>query len=105
MSTNTLALFISRATPSEKKDFAQRVGGSYQYLVYHLPKTERKGWREPNPELAARIEEVTEAMARESGGRLPRVYRTELNRACRGCRFAKRCLGDRAIAAEFEVLN
>ena len=44
-------------------------------------------------------------MARESGGRLPSVYRTELNRACRGCRFAKRCLGDRAIAAEFEVLT
>lgn len=105
MSTNTLAVFISRATLAEKRDFAKRIGSTYAYAIYHLPKSDREGWREPRPELAARIEEVTVAMSRESGGRLPVVWRVELNTACRGCKFAQRCLRDKAIAAEFEVVG
>lgn len=105
MSTNTLARWMELATVREKEELAERVGSSYAYVVFHLPKTERKNWREPKPALAAGIEEATIAMARASKGRLPVVYRTELNSACRGCKFAARCLGDKAIAAEFEVLG
>ena len=101
MSNYTLERFRELATTAERKELANTCGTSMEYLFYHVA----KGRREPNPALAARIEEATIAMARSSKGRLPVVYRTEMNTACRGCKFAIRCLGDKAIAAEFEVLG
>jgi hypothetical protein len=44
-------------------------------------------------------------MAKGSGGRLPIVWRTDLVTACRQCEFARRCLGDRALASEFGVVK
>jgi hypothetical protein len=88
------------ADTSEKQLLADACGSTYAYVTYHLA----KGRREPDATLAARIETATRLIARGTGGRLFTVYRTELNTACRECVFAQRCLGDKAIAAEFPLV-
>lgn len=97
---NALEHFRSKATAAEKQALADACGTSYSYLWFHLA----KGRREPDALLSAKIEAATTLMSRQSDGRLPVVYRTELNSACRACQFARRCLGDKAIAAEFPII-
>ena len=97
---NTLERLRELATAVEKHALADACGTSYDYLFYHVA----KGRREPDAVLAAKIEAATTLLSKQSKGRLPVVYRVELNSACRACQFAQRCLGDKAIAAEFPIL-
>lgn len=98
-----LKLWMRAATADEQLDLAQRVGTSRTYL-YHLAAEEGAGYRrEPSPVLAAAIESATRDMHKASGGRLPRIYRTDMVSACRECAFAKKCLGEIALRAEFPL--
>lgn len=102
---NLFKTWMRLATPDEQKLLAHRAGTTRQYL-YHLAADEGASYkREPQPELAAAIERETEAMHKASGGRLPRIYRTDLVTACANCEFAKKCLGAAALRADFPLVT
>lgn len=103
MSTITpLKQWLRAAQPADLAALAKAVGTSELY-IRHLSADESKRYhREAKPALAAAIERETLAMSKASGGRLPVVYRTDLNGTCRQCAFARKCLGeDTTIASEF----
>lgn len=97
---NVFKLFMRAATTDEQKLLAHQVGTSRAYL-YQIS----GNFREPSPELAAAIERETEAMHKASKGRLPRIYRTDLVKACANCEFAARCLGAAAVRADFPIVT
>ena len=102
---NVMKLFMKAATADEQRMLAEKAGTTRQYL-YHLSADEDKNYtREPRPKLASAIERVTAEMHKASKGRLPKVYRTDLVSACRECEFAKRCLGENALRADFPVVT
>lgn len=101
-----LRAWMLAATPDEHRILAERVGTSKAYL-HHLSAGEDSNYRrEPKASLAAAIERETKAMHRASGGRLPAVYRTDLNSTCRECEFARKCLGESvATRSEFQIVD
>jgi hypothetical protein len=103
---NLLKQWRSVSTKEEQQLLAHRVGTTHTYLFYHLAADEATKYkREPDPELAKAIERETEAMHKASKGRLPRIYRTDLVKACAQCEFAQRCLGAAAVRADFEIVT
>lgn len=92
--------WMAAATAEEQEALAQRVsttrGNLYQYAG---------GYRAASAERAGQIETATADMHRLSKGRLPRVYRTDLCEACRGCQYAAKCLGARAVVSEFPIVD
>jgi hypothetical protein len=103
MSSTQLKHWMTLASTPEQEALAHRAGTTRPYL-YHLTSTNAKAAREAQPALAKRIEEVTKDLHRASQGRLPVVYRTDLNAACRACEFARQCLGSKAVASDFDRL-
>lgn len=100
-----LKAWLKAATPDERAALASRAGTSTQYLNHLSAGEETKYRREAKPALAAAIERETQAMAKASAGRLPVVWRTDLNAHCRSCAFAQKCLGDVATRSEFAILE
>lgn len=100
-----LSAWLRAATPAERDDLAQRVGTSTQYLGHLAADETKKYKREAKPALAAAIERETLAMSKETRGRLPVVWRTDLNGTCRQCSFAQRCLRDVATRSEFPIVE
>jgi hypothetical protein len=88
------------ATRGRQEQLAKRAGTTRAYL-YHLA----GGFRAASPELAMAIERVSAEMHRESRGRLPRLYRTDMAPVCRSCDFAQRCLGPIAVRSEFDYVR
>lgn len=89
------------ATTEEQEMLVQRCGTSRGYL-YQLA----GGFRQASAEMAIAIERETKAMAAASKGRLPVVYRTDLSPVCRGCDFARKCLGEEvAVRGDFEPVK
>lgn len=101
-----LKAWLRAATPAEHEILAQRAGTSKQYL-FHLAAGEETSYkREPKAALAAAIERETIAMAKASKGRLPVVYRTDVNSTCRQCEFARKCLGEEVVVrGEFSIVG
>lgn len=95
-----MKLFMRAAQPEEQELLARSCGTSRAYL-YQIS----GGFREPGPELAAKLEVKIAEMSKVSNGRLPLVYRTDLVTACAQCSFAQKCLGARAVRAEFEIVT
>lgn len=91
--------WMQAATPAQQQRLAERAGTTRAYL-YHLA----GGFRDASAELAQRIESASLEMQQETRGALPAIYRTDLNAACRGCDFAQRCLGPKAVRSEFDYL-
>lgn len=91
--------WMQAATPEQQNDLAARAGTTRAYL-YHLAGS----FRDASAELAQRIERAALAMQQETKGALPAIYRTDLNGACRGCDFAHKCLGPKAVRSEFDYL-
>lgn len=101
-----LKAWLRAATAAEQNALAEAVGTSLLYLR-HLSADETKNYhREAKPALAAALERETLAMSKASGGRLPVVYRTDLNSTCRQCSFAIKCLGEQVTTAgEFKAIE
>lgn len=95
-----LKAWLKAATTVEQEALAARVGTSLQMLRFYA-----NGNRVASSERAGEIEEATTTMAKASKGRLPVVLRTDLAPACRACQYARRCLGDRALASEFPIIS
>jgi len=93
--------WMGAATTDEQKLLAERIGSSVGALHQYS-----SGHRRMSAERGIEIERVTREMARVSKGRLPIVYRTDMVTACRGCEFARSCLGtDIAVRSEFAIVT
>lgn len=92
--------WMMAATPQEQEALAEMVGTS-RAMLYHYA----GGFREVSAARGGEIERATKAMAKASKGRLPIVYRTDVVEACRGCEYAQRCLGERAVASHFPIVD
>ncbi len=92
--------WMQSADRGQQEQLAKRAGTTRAYL-YHLA----GGFRDASPELAIAIERVSADMHRESRGRLPRLYRTDMAPACRACDFAQRCLGAVAVRSAFGYVD
>jgi hypothetical protein len=101
--TKTITPFrawMAAATTDEQQLLAERIESSLGTLHQYS-----SGHREMSPERGIAIERVTREMARVSKGRLPIVYRTDTVAACRGCEYARKCLGeDIAVRSEFPIV-
>lgn len=92
--------WMASATVDEQELLASRIGSS-RGTLYQMA----GGHRQASAERAQAIERETRLMAKASKGRLPVVYRTDLCEACRGCDFAAKCLGSRAVVSEFPIVD
>lgn len=92
--------WMMAATPQEQEALADTVGTS-RAMLYHYA----GGFREVSASRGGEIERATKAMAKASKGRLPVVYRTDVVEACRGCEYAQKCLGERAVASHFPIVD
>jgi hypothetical protein len=92
MKHSPLRRWLMAATPAEQERLAEEAGTSRLYLRM-LAADGKTYQRHAGSELAAAIEAASEVMHKASKGRLPRLYRTDLARACAQCPYAKQCLG------------
>ncbi len=85
---------MAAATTEEQELLASAVGTTRGNLYQYAG-----GYRFASAERAGEIERVSAEMHR-ANKKLPRLYRTDLAKACKACPFAKRCIG---VAAEFPI--
>lgn len=98
---NMMRLWLHTATEDERLLLALEAGTSRGYLDQLAG-----GHRVPKPELAAAIEAQALAMHKDSEGRLPVIYRTDLVPACARCAFAEKCLGAEVVNRnDFDVVE
>ena len=96
--------WLKLATTEEIDELATAADTSRAYL-HALASDGRTYSREASNAMAIRIEKAAAPISARSGGRLPRVLRTDLNAGCRGCEYAEKCLGQAAIASHFRVVE
>ena len=77
---------MGAATTSEQQELAFRSQTSRGYL-YQLANSERNA----SADLAARIEQAAGLIQRKSKGRLPKISRMDVCKACALCPFAQQC--------------
>lgn len=95
-----LRLWMRAATSEEQLQLAKRAETSRGML--YLVAT---GHRNFSPDKAGLIEAAASVMHKASKGRLPMLYRTDLAAACAGCQYARKCLGDDALRADFPIVT
>lgn len=100
---NIFKLWMRAATPEEQELMAEAIGTT-RAMLYQYSSPESTG-KYPDATRGAAIERAAARMHRASLGRLPLVYRTDLVEACRQCEFAQKCLGSRAVRADFPVVT
>ena len=101
---NPLKVWMRLATAAEQQRLADLAETSRQYL-YRLANSDKPYARSAKSELAAAIEAASLILSKESKGRLPRLYRTDVNDTCRACPYAARCLGECAVAPHSDVVQ
>lgn len=97
---NIFKIWMRAATPEEQDLLADALGTS-RNMLYQIS----GGFKSVSAERGIAIEKLTERMHIASLGRLPRIYRTDMVETCRGCEFARQCLGASADRAEFKVVT
>lgn len=97
--TSMLGLWMRLASADEQEQMAQMADTSRGQL-YQVA----TGQRQFSAEKAGLIEAASHAMNRSSKGRLPVIYRSDLSSACASCDYARRCLGELALRADFPLL-
>jgi hypothetical protein len=95
-----MQVWMSAATADEQTLLAAKAGTTRGHL-YQLS----GGHRQSSAVMAGKIETATAEMHKASKSRLPRVYRTDLCEACRGCAYAAKCLGTRAVVSDFPIVD
>ena len=98
---NIFKLWMQRATEDERILMAAEIGSTRGNLDQYAG-----GHRQPSAQRGAQIEEQAAIFHKESKGRLPLIYRTDLVAACHACSFARRCLSNQVIVrAEFPIVD
>jgi hypothetical protein len=95
-----MQVWMSAATADEQVLLATNAGTTRGHL-YQLA----GGHRQASAVMAGKIEAATAEMHKHSKGRLPVVVRTDLCEACRGCQYAAKCLGQRAVVSDFPIVS
>ena len=96
---NAFKVWMEAASPEQQQRLADHLGTTRPVLYHYSSK-----FYQMSPERARKVEGFTIALHKETKGELPKVYRTDLNGACRECEFAAKCLGEAAVVSEFEFL-
>lgn len=100
---NVIKQWMRLASTEEQEQLAKLAGTKRPYL-YHLAGEKNKAYkREPMPKLAIALEAASAVLRKQSKGRLPLIYRTDLVTACRECSFAQKCLGAAAVRSDFPI--
>ena len=101
-SMSQLKAWMLLATPDEQRALAEAAGTTRPYL-YHLANDKSGYGRSASPELARRLE-MAAGPINANNPHLPRLLRTDLAQACRGCEYAAKCLGEQIVTeSEFRV--
>lgn len=95
-----LRLWMREATATEQEALAA-AGNTSRAQLYQVA----GGFRRFRPGKAIAIERKATEMHKESKGRLPLIYRTDLASECAGCEFAAKCLGPVVTRADFPVVE
>lgn len=95
--TNPVKVWMSSATKDQQELLATAVGTSRGMLYQYASNN-----RTPSAERAIKIEAATMLMSKQTRGKLPVLYRSDMSTACATCHFAQKCLGTKS---EFPVLN
>ena len=96
-----MRFWMRQATEEERELLAHAVGTSRSNLDQYAG-----GHRQPSPTRGAEIEQIALEMHEHTGGRLPKLYRTDLVDACRQCEFSRRCLGNEVVdRADFPLVE
>lgn len=101
---NQLKLWMDSATAEEKATLADLAKTSIGNLTQIAGAYRTGGVASVRAGLARRIEQAA-AVVGKRNRTLPAVLRTDLSPECRECDFAQRCLGSKAAASGFDVLN
>lgn len=102
---NVIKQWMRLATTAEQEELAKLANTKRSYL-YHLAGEKDKAYgREPQPKLAIALESASAVLHKQSKGRLPLIYRTDLVTACRECAFAQKCLGAAAVRSDFPIIS
>jgi hypothetical protein len=92
--------WMNAATPDEQELLAQKIGTT-KGMLYQMS----GGHRQASAARAGAIESATAEMHKHSKGRLPKIMRTDICEACRGCQYAAKCLGSRAVVSDFPIVD
>jgi hypothetical protein len=98
--TTQLKIWMREASALEQERLAL-AGGTTRGQLYQVA----GGFRKFRPAKAIGIEREAALMHKESGGRLPVLYRTDMATECAGCEFARKCLGEVATRSDFPVVD
>lgn len=101
----TLRVWLRNATKEERRALAAAAGTSETYLYCIAAEEGAKHKRYATSELAIAIEKAARPITATSEGRLPEVLRVDVSATCRECEFAQKCLGAKAVAADFKHLG
>lgn len=96
---STLNVWMRQATTPEQEALA-KAAGTTRGQLYQLA----NGHRKASPDAAHRLANASQALAKQSKGRLPELYVTDLCRVCAGCPYAQKALGNLALRGEFPVV-
>lgn len=77
---------------------AKQARTTREYLYHVAAGPSAKRYREPSPDLAARVEKASADLHRVYGH--PPLLRTDLSSVCRACPYAQRCLGSDATRTD-----
>lgn len=101
---NQLKVWMKAATGEQKIALADLAGTSLQMLnqIAGGYKQEDRS-ASVRSGLAIRLEKAAKALNAVDGA-LPELLRTDLSPECRGCDFARRCLGGKMASSGFDVV-
>lgn len=97
---STLNVWMRLASTKEQELLAEMAGTTRNHL-YQIA----NGHRKASPDAAHRLANASQALAKQSKGRLPELYVTDLCRVCAGCPYAQKALGNLALRGEFPVVS
>lgn len=101
---NQLKTWFASASQSEKNALAEGSGTSLG-MLYQLAGGYRSGGEASvRAGLARRLEHVA-AELKKKNPKLPELWRIDIAPECRGCDFALKCMGRKAVALDFDVIK
>ena len=100
---NQLRTWMTSATQQQKIALADLAGTSVG-MLYQIAGAYRRESKETvvRSGLAIRLEQAAKALNKDN--LLPELLRTDLSPDCRGCDFARRCLGEKMDRSGFNVV-
>ncbi|MFZ6767785.1 hypothetical protein ACO0LM_11945 [Undibacterium sp. Di26W] len=102
--SNQLKLWLNAASAVERRNLAKEAGTTVGTLQQIAGAYRNDGVAQIRSGLAGKIANAA-ALLRKKNKELPEILRTDLSPECRGCEFAQKCLGQRAVASEFNAIE